>query len=93
MKATQLPLPTLLLVLAGASVIVGDLVTPHGRSPWLEIGLGVLFLGLMSVNYELSQRRRELDRTFRPQEVKVTAGGHVAKGKWPDAGGPLPADA
>ncbi|WP_243792902.1 hypothetical protein [Saccharopolyspora gloriosae] len=45
----------LLLLLAGTGVIVGDLFVQHGRPDWYVVGLGALFLGLMSASDQLSQ--------------------------------------
>ncbi|GAA4863818.1 hypothetical protein [Saccharopolyspora cebuensis] len=57
MQSTGHRVLTVVLVLAGLSMVVGDLVlTPSGGASWNELGLGLLFLGLMSVSAELNQR-------------------------------------
>lgn len=45
------------LALAGSGAILGDLLcTPHDRSVWDELGLGLLTMALVSMNYQLSRR-------------------------------------
>lgn len=57
MQSTGHRVLTVVLVLAGLSMVVGDLVlTPSSGASWNELGLGLLFLGLMSVSAELNQR-------------------------------------
>lgn len=47
---------TLALLLAGASLIVGDLLcTPRSWSGWYQLGIGLLFWSLMSVNHRLDR--------------------------------------
>lgn len=47
---------TLALLLAGASLIVGDLLcTPRSWSGWYQLGIGLLLWSLMSVNHRLDQ--------------------------------------
>lgn len=55
MKKTQLGMGTLVLMLAGTSMIIGDLLIQRDRPDWYEVGLGLLFLAMLSVNHQLGQ--------------------------------------
>ena len=51
----------MLAILVAVGVIVGDLVfTPVGSTPWYQLGLGGLALGLVALNHRLTRRAREL---------------------------------
>lgn len=57
MNRTQHRVLALLLALAGTSMVVGDLLLfPGSRPDWYQVGLGLLFLSLMSVNHHLCQQ-------------------------------------
>ncbi len=72
---------TLALLLAGASMIVGDLLcTPRSWSGWYQLGIGLLFWSLMSVNHHLGQM------------TLATPTGHVVARTVPAPGGVAGAD-
>lgn len=53
----------LFLMLAGVSVLLGDqLIDPVGGANSYGLGVGLLLLGLMAVNHQLSRRASELRR-------------------------------
>lgn len=53
----------LFLMLAGVSVLLGDqLIDPVGGADSYGLGVGLLLLGLMSVNHQLSRRVADLRR-------------------------------
>ena len=51
----------MLAILVAAGVIVGDLTfTSADSTPWYQLGLGGLALGLVALNHRLTRRAREL---------------------------------
>ena len=51
----------MLAILVAVGVIVGDLaLTPADSTPWYQLGIGGLALGLVALNHRLNRRARQL---------------------------------